>query len=333
MSTAPQKMFVQIQEKISSFFREKILGILSLSVAGSVIAAYLVANGNQLWNAIKNVLPFILVLCFMGGAWWWDHRTLRVKLSEALLALENMSDTVIFDDVVLIQLARFVSVPPAERTEKLKEILQKLLENAVRAKVGYNGVFRASIFLPTVDRLHQLLSEASSAGGNTLTSQSASVSLPAITSNNHEAHDYIKIWASIGLDADIVRDAECYIGDNKEIQRGFAGVAFKATEPLVAHMLEQKGGTWICREYPRDYKQFEKYSDLRYRALAAAPIVTLGRTKRKTVGVICFDSMNATVFDSKEARKALVTVSTRIGAILSIYWQMVSTTSGSSLHQ
>jgi hypothetical protein len=325
MSSQPQKTFVaKMKAKISSFFREDVLGIFVFAVIASVIAAVLYDNRNQLWNAVKSLPLFIIALCIIGGAWWWNNRTLEAKLSEALLALDNMSDALIFDDMVLVFLAQFVSVPPAQRKDKLKEILQKLLENAVRAKVGYNGVFRASIFLPTERILHQLLSDASSAGGSAPTSQSLSKSFPAITSQNPEEDNFITIWASIGLESDIVVDAKCYIGDKDDIQRGFAGVAFKGTEPLVAHMMEQEG-KWVCREYPRDYKQFAKYLDPRYRAIAAAPIVTLGRTKRKTVGVICFDSMNAKVFDSKEARKALVTVSTRIGAILSIYWQMAST--------
>src|SRR6266851_2169767 len=117
MSRLPQKAFVQIKKKISSFFHENILGILSLGVASSVIATYLVNNGSQLWNAVKNVLPFIFVLCFVGICWWWNNKTSRAKLSEALLALENMSDAVIFDDVVLIFLAQLVSVSPAQRMD------------------------------------------------------------------------------------------------------------------------------------------------------------------------------------------------------------------------
>jgi hypothetical protein len=313
----------KLQEKISSFFRENILGILVLGIAAGVIAAYLYENGARLWNAVVNLLPFIAVLCVWGGAWLWDHGKARAELRRKDLALDNMSDALSFDNIVLILLAQFVSVPPTQRMNKLKEILKKLLDNAILAKVGNGGVFRASIFLPTESILNQLLPDALSADGNAPASQSASGSLPVTTRPNHEEDDYIKIWVSIGVEEDIIDDAKCYIGDREDIQRGFAGLAFKGTEPLIAHMIEQDG-KWICKEYPKDYRQFEKYLIPRYRALAAAPIVTLGRTKRKTVGVICFDSMNPKLFDGEEARKALVTVGVRTGAIFSIYWRMVS---------
>jgi hypothetical protein len=133
------------------------------------------------------------------------------------------------------------------------------------------------------------------------------------------------------LDSITVKVAECYIGDRQDVQQGLAGLAFKGTEPLVGHMVEQEG-KWICKEYPDVYKRFVEHSIVRYKTLAVMPIVTLGRdrSKRKTVGVVCFDSMNATLFDGEEARKALKTVGSRIGAILSISWQL---SHGNQMHQ
>jgi hypothetical protein len=326
MSTIPRKTFIQTLQRISSFFRENTLGVFVLSITASVIAtfiaAYLVSNGNQLWSEVKNLFPFTIVLCCVCGFWLWDNRNSRGKLREALLALENMSEARTFDDVVLFFLAQLVSVRPDERKEKLKEILRKLLQNAVRAKVGDNGVFNAAIFLPTERKLHQLFLDARGAGRNAPTSQLALEPLS-------EEDQYMTIWALTGLDKDIEKHVRCYIGDKKPIKRGFPGVAFEATTPLVAHMIK-KGGKWICDEYPDDYFQFDTYDDPRYRALAAAPIVTLWKTNKTTLGVVYFESMNPRVFDSKEARIALNTVSTRIGAIISIYWQMISSASGTS---
>ena len=90
-------------------------------------------------------------------------------------------------------------------------------------------------------------------------------------------------------------------------------------------MVKQEDGRLLCKEYPDVYKRFVKHTELRYRTLAVMPIVTLGRkdsSKRKTVGVVCFDSMNDTLFDGEEAKHALDIVSSRIGAILSINWQL-----------
>lgn len=335
---APRK----IPERFSKFFRESILGILILGTAASIIATYLVEYQHQIWDAIKNILPWIALLLLVSGVWWWNTRTmktrfvaekakLKTELSNAQmeiekkdLALDNMSDALSFDDILLVSLSRLVSTPPNDRMNKLRETLQRLLDNAVLAKVGNESNIRASIFLPTEKVLNRLLSEAFGTNENTQGNQSSSV--PSPTTNERFKKDYyITIWAHIGLDSDTFRDAACYIGDDPDIQRGLAGLAFRESRLIIDHMVKQDDGRWICKEHPDVYKRFVNHNVLRYKTLAVMPIVTLGRKgslKRKTVGVVCFDSMNPTLFDGEEAKNALDTVSSRIGAILSINWQL-----------
>ena len=197
----------------------------------------------------------------------------------------------------------------AEQMMKLDDSLLRLLPNLVPAKDRDNGVQRllADVLRDTVE---------------TFTGQihRASILLP------DEQGILLKPWASYQMPADSITRTQFYIGSDAHRKRGIAGEAFVEREIIVGHIAHNAKDGHICDR--REYIEFDSNRHFPpYRSLICVPIIgiaatTSGNNTVACIGVICFDSVLPTAFDSPIVQELLFEFSTRIAAVLQVYQQL-----------
>ena len=133
---------------------------------------------------------------------------------------------------------------------------------------------------------------------------------------------YLRIWAYTKMSQESIDRMKFYIGtdESKRVNQGVAGEAFLTKEFRVAHM-SQKDREWKC-----DLSSYINFTTRNhaplYRSFACIPV--LGPAPNIaggiiSLGVVCFDSPNRTVFDSYESEIVLRTFARRISTALLIY--------------
>ncbi len=125
-----------------------------------------------------------------------------------------------------------------------------------------------------------------------------------------------------------VNRTKFYIGkeENRKSERGIAGATYLDGQLRVGHMI-QENAHWKC-----DHEGYINFDSKRphpsYYSFVCVPIIGLnpGSAKGNTIsclGVVCFDSHSAIVFDSPQIQELLVTFGSRIAAALTIYIQLL----------
>lgn len=197
----------------------------------------------------------------------------------ALDTLNNMCD---LDDSLLRLLPSLVA--SGKREVEMQRLLKELLRDATRPFDGH--VHRASILLPE-------------SGG-----------------------EYLKIWAHHQVPDETLARTRFYIGGEGDRIRGVAGETFLDAQLRVAHFAEEHP-RWKCDL--SCYMDFDKSRPFPpYRSFVAVPIIGVipsspGQIITSTLGVLCFDSDNSTIFDSSAVHYVLRVLARRVAAVLLIY--------------
>lgn len=205
--------------------------------------------------------------------------------------LKSTSNLVELDDSLLRILASWVPPLPTDRDIQVQRTLKEVLRDAT---VEFNGhVGRAAILLP------------------------------------NSAGDFLECWVHYQMPQESIDDMKFYIGSDPQIQSdrgGVAGAVYRDQEIVVGHMTQRKNGHWICDDC-EDYVKFHGTRPFPpYRSFVNIPIITVssgaGHSNLICLGVICFDSMDEDVFDSKDVKVVLLSIARRVAATILICNQL-----------
>jgi hypothetical protein len=132
---------------------------------------------------------------------------------------------------------------------------------------------------------------------------------------------YLKTWVHYQMPKETVARMQYYIGSKKVDKKlGVAGEAYIKKEIIVAHIRDGKcdNNNYIYFDEERPF--------IPYRSFVNVPIIglipDLAREMFNSIpchGVICFDSDDPTIFDSKETTELLWALGRRIAVALLIY--------------
>jgi len=130
--------------------------------------------------------------------------------------------------------------------------------------------------------------------------------------------EYLRITEAYNVPEQNRKRAKCYVGDGKQ-KRGVAGEAFKNQTPLIARFEKDPADdTWKCNQ--DSYTPFELGTHPPFRSFACVPIFAYETTNpgEPLLGVVSFDSLSVSTFDSPEAMDALTVVARYLAVILVI---------------
>lgn len=130
--------------------------------------------------------------------------------------------------------------------------------------------------------------------------------------------DYLKITESYNVPEQNRKRARCYVGDKKQ-KRGVAGEVFRNQSALVARFSrDPNDDTWKCDQ--DSYIPFELGTHPPFKSFACVPIVANEITdpKEPLLGVVSFDSLSESTFDSPEVVDTLTAVALYLAVILVI---------------
>ena len=294
----PKRWLISVIASVSGLLIA-VLGLIAAGIIGNGAYALL----GLLWTSEHVVVweQMLKTLKLITMNFWLLSTIFLLVISIILLvilkkqnnALNMMSEIATFDTVLLHCLAGLAAGRDREQKEQqMKKILRVLLKNAMSSQAAAGLVFRASILLP-----------------------------------NAENPEYLTIWAGHEMPLENIQRTAFYIGDDMNKvpgERGVAGETYKDGKTRIAHMVK-KEGKWVC-EYP-SYRTFENRKYIPYEAFVSEPIVkvTLNRSgehQRKVIGVVCFDSHKKWIFDHPKTQKLLKSLGERLGAVISLYWEL-----------
>ena len=129
--------------------------------------------------------------------------------------------------------------------------------------------------------------------------------------------DYLKIWAHYGMPPQSINRTQFYIGTDRNKllrEQGIAGEAFLSGQLCVGYMY-QENNIWRCNF--KGHVEFDLHRPYPpYRSFVCVPIV--GETQGINTGIVCFDSMNQTIFEAHENQVVLRAFARRIASALLI---------------
>ena len=272
--------------------------IVSVCIGALAVTAFEGIIGNRADTLFILVLPSIEELVVMKLLSWYVvvpvllgsivtciYFIRRSRILEQARAIDHKMLKV--DDLLLLGLA---SCSPSLSTEdKKKRIITDVLLGAIAEFDGQ--VRRAALLLP----------EASG--------------------------EYLYCWANYQMPQESIDSMKFYIGPDQSRRRresGVAGEVFLTGELQVGHLRRANGDAWICEDCP-NYIQFSGRRPFPpYSAFVNIPLIgtdsnVLNSSRTSCLGVVCFDSMDRDVFDSKERQVVLRTFARRITAALLIF--------------
>lgn len=268
--------------------------IVSVCIGALAVTAFEGIIGNRadtlftlVWPSIEEIVHTNLVCCCLllaciGICVYFRQRS--QMLEQAFATDHKMLN---LDDSLFRGLASWV---PSQNTEQEnKRIITDLLLDATAEFDGQ--VQRAALLLPDASR------------------------------------EYLYCWANYQMPQESVDHMKFYIGPDKsrrQRESGVAGEAFLTGELQVGHLRRANGDTWISEDCPSYIKFPGRRPFSPYRSFVNVPIIgvepnTPNSSHATCLGVICFDSMDQDVFDSKERQVVLRTFARRITAALLIF--------------
>jgi GAF domain-containing protein len=235
-------------------------------------------------SATQDALPWLITLgsliIGLGGVAYY-----RLHGKALNLALDRANKMIELDGSMLRVLAsRIPSSNQLSHVDQEKLILKEVLRDATVAFEGH--VHRAAIITP------------------------------------EPTGQFLRCWAHYNMPQESVEDMEFYIGfDNQRGAQacGVAGDAFLSGKLRVAH-LTQVHDQWVC-DHPKYKESRVRRPYPSYRSLVAVPITGIDpivRNATTCLGVLCFDSQNEEIFDSKEIQEVLITLAERLAAAMLI---------------
>jgi hypothetical protein len=109
-----------------------------------------------------------------------------------------------------------------------------------------------------------------------------------------------------------------------ERNRGVAGETYQDRTLRVVHMVKRDGG-WRSEVFKQEHDKWVRDEETKYLVFAANRphppyrsfvTVPIMATSQDCLGVLCFDSANQKIFDQPEMRQLLISLSTRIAAVI-----------------
>lgn len=292
-----------------------------LMIAGGIIGGRADALFVALWDIVSrsitaNSWPWIIVVILFLSlsacicTWWLNSKAMNSELTTVnkeletsrkeitikdtkLEALSKERDTlnkelstlnkvVALDNSVSRLLPSLISARDLE--EEMRKLVKKLLEDACGTFAG--DVDRASLFLPD------------SGAGN----------------------EYLTFWEGYQMPRESILRTRFYIGARDvDRVRGLAGEAFFNHQIYVGHIIKENSRWKADNSCYIDFDKKRPYPP--YRSLVSVPLI-IGENPTDCLGVMCFDSENATVFDPPEVQAMLLKLGARIASVLLIYQQL-----------
>jgi hypothetical protein len=263
-------------------------GVITIAVEGIIgnRADVLFVEGAS-WipsSVNQNAIPWIALGLFLMLSAVESFCLLQhIKLLK--LALRRTRKMVELDSSLLRVLASWI--PTTRRDQEAKRILREVLHDATTE--FDDSTYRAAVLLPDA------------------------------------TGEYLTCWASYEMPQDSIENMQFYIGNNgqtKAEKGGVAGEAYMEEKIIIGHV-EKMNNVWICT----DCKSYRKFNGSRavspYKSFANVPILALDPLARNTprcLGVVCFDSPQERIFDSKEMEGILFRIASRVAAAILI-WQ------------
>ncbi len=231
-----------------------------------------------------------------GFLWFWPH---LLNFGRAVLSWQWLGYA-LFALLLLVSFARGRQITVLQRLAELDDSLLGLLPELVAAD-DPRAVMRSL--------LTQFLRDAT-----TIFSQE--VNRASILGPRGE---WLQAYASYGMPAESVERTKFYIGPEAHRLRGVAGTAFVTRATRIVHMSGQQGD-WKSDD--STYIDFESHRPrLPYRSFVAVPILDGPDT---CLGVLCFDSLSRTSFDSRAIRENILpALATRTLATILIYRRVI----------
>lgn len=135
-----------------------------------------------------------------------------------------------------------------------------------------------------------------------------------------DAHDYLVPWVCHQMPTASMRRNRFFIGRDKDnrgnVPHGIAGKVYGSRRLVVVHFNEN--GEPDDSDYALIYNQ---RPHLPYRSFVAVPALS---TDNKCLGVLCFDSMNPTVFDGPEVQDLLIAIARRCARVVAICHNLIN---------
>lgn len=274
----------------SSSFHSVLIAIISAS-AGGILYGII---GNRADSLFVTLISFI-----QANPWLWSiatfvgifsiitFLTLRhiKRLNRALTSITFSQES---DFSLLRLLANWTPPLPDNRDIQMQRILKEVLTDATVA-FGGNSI-RAAILLPD------------------------------------STGDYLECWASYQMPQESIHNMRFYIGNDPRERlhsAGIGGAVYRNQEIIVAH-ITQKNSHWEC-----DYKDYIKFPGTRpsppYRSFINIPIMSISHDKYQhpaCLGVLCFDSLDKHIFDSKESKDIIRSIARRVTCAILICNQL-----------
>lgn len=140
----------------------------------------------------------------------------------------------------------------------------------------------------------------------------------------HAEADQLVPWVTYQMPEESVERTRFSIGEEDPTQRrGAAGEAFVTGQLRVVHFSEVDG------QWKADDPSYIEFDPARpfppYRSFVTVPIIG---TYNRSIGVLCFDSMDPTIFDPPAIRELLSALGQRIAAAILIYRELEETWGG-----
>ncbi len=294
-------------------FGSAVLAMIVAGIIGGRADALFVA----LWEIVSKFLtanswPWIIVLALSISLaacvyFWWQNANELTSLSkdreafsreiiikdtkiEALSKeretlhqeLSTLNKVMVLDNSVLRLLPSLIAARDLE--EEMRKLVKKLLEDTCGTFAG--DVDRASLYLP----------------------------------DPKTGNEYLTFWEGYQMPRESILRTRFYIG-MKDVDkvRGLAGETFFYHQIRVGHIIKENSrwkadsSSYIDFDIKRPYPP--------YRSLVSVPLI-IGENPTDCLGVMCFDSENATVFDSSDIQAMLLKLGACIASVLLIYQQL-----------
>lgn len=231
-----------------------------------------------------------------GFLWFWPY---LLSFSRAVLSWQWLG-YVLFVLLLLVSFAQGRQITVLQRLAELDDSLLGLLPELVAADDPH------SVMRPL---LTQFLRDTTTIFSQEL--NRASILIPR--------GEWLQVYVTYGMPAESIERTKFYIGPEPHRLRGVAGTAFVTRTTRIAHMFSQRGD-WQSDD--PTYIDFEpRRPRLPYRSFVAIPILDGPDT---CLGVLCFDSLSRTSFDSRAIRdNILPALATRTLAAILIYRSVV----------
>jgi hypothetical protein len=149
-----------------------------------------------------------------------------------------------------------------------------------------------------------------------------------------ESKTHLTTWVHYGLPQESVKRIRFYIGNDDSRERGVAGEAYCKQQMIITHMIK-RGAKWSADQNAFTLSTEKEYPH--YRSFVCVPILVpdkdataLEEQSISVLGVVCFDSMNKTIFDNTALQDLLRSIVSHIAAALLVYQRFQTIPSQSS---